>query len=67
MRIAVRSDDRRALDRFGAELAPLLLAGPPGLTGFAGGRPTPTAVLAHWPALVPKGAVPARVHVREVR
>lgn len=66
LRVAVRGDDRRALARFGAELAPLLLSGPPGLTGFAGGRPKPAEVLTHWPALVPKDRVPARVHLREV-
>lgn len=66
LRIAVRGDDRRALARFGAELAPLLLSGPPGLTGFAGGRPKPTEVLTHWPTLVPKAAVPTRVTIREV-
>ena len=33
---------------------------------FAGGRPKPAEVLAHWPTLVPKAAVPAQVHVREV-
>ena len=44
----------------------MLTSGPPGLTGFAGGRPKPSDVLEHWPALVATSAVPAVVDVREV-
>jgi hypothetical protein len=66
LRIAVRSDDKRSVDRFGMELASMLLSGPPGATGFAGGRPKATEVLAHWPALVDRRAVPATVTVLEV-
>jgi hypothetical protein len=67
LRIGVRSDDKRAVDRFGAEVAAMLLAGPPGATGFAGGRPKATEVLAHWPCLVDRASVPATVTVEEVR
>ena len=67
LRIAVRDADRRRIDRWGMELASLLLSGPPGLTGFAGGRPKASEVLAHWPALVDRCRVPATVCVEEVR
>jgi hypothetical protein len=67
LRIAVRSTEKRAVDRFGMELASMLLAGPPGATGFAGGRPKAAEVLAHWPALVARSSVPASVTVEEVR
>jgi len=66
LRIAVRDADRRKVDRFGKEVASLLLSGPPGATGFAGGRPKATELLDHWPALVPKRSVPATVRVEEV-
>lgn len=66
LRIAVQHADRRAVDRFGRELASVLTSGPPGLTGFAGGRPKPSDVLEHWPALVACAAVPATVEVRTV-
>ena len=66
LRIAVRDADRRRIDRWGMELASLLLSGPPGLTGFAGGRPKASEVLAHWPALVSKSRVPAAVTIEEV-
>jgi hypothetical protein len=39
------------------EIAPLILTGPPGVTGFAGGRPKPSDVVAYWPALIPKTEV----------
>ncbi|MEP7145368.1 MAG: acyclic terpene utilization AtuA family protein [bacterium] len=57
LRIGVRSKDRRAVERFGMEIAPLILTGPPGVTGFAGGRPKPSDVVAYWPALLPKNLV----------
>jgi hypothetical protein len=67
LRIAVRDADRRRIDRWGMELASLLLSGPPGLTGFAGGRPKASEVLAHWPALVSTQRVTPAVAVEEVR
>ena len=45
------------------ELAPLILTGPPSVTGFAGGRPKPNDVIAYWPALIPKDAVTPEVVV----
>jgi hypothetical protein len=66
LRIAVRDEDRRRIDRWGMELASLLLSGPPGLTGFAGGRPKASEVLAHWPALVAKSRVTPVVSIEEV-
>lgn len=59
MRIGVRSHDKKSVERFGMEIAPLILTGPPGVTGFAGGRPKPSDVVAYWPALIPKIAVKA--------
>jgi len=57
LRIGVRGKDLRAVERFGMEIAPLILTGPPSVTGFAGGRPRPSEVIAYWPALIPKSAV----------
>ena len=39
LRIGVRGNDRKAIERFTREIAPLVLTGPPGVTGYAGGRP----------------------------
>jgi hypothetical protein len=63
LRLAVRSHSRDAVSRFGLELAPLITAGPPGVTGFAGGRPKPQEVVAFWPALVAKSVVDPHVKV----
>ncbi|MBI2073141.1 MAG: DUF1446 domain-containing protein, partial [Gemmatimonadetes bacterium] len=38
-RVGVRSRDLGAVERFTREIAPLVLNGPPSVTGFAGGRP----------------------------
>ncbi len=63
LRVGVRGKDYRSVERFGKEIAPLILTGPPSVTGFAGGRPKPSEVVAYWPALVPKSAVSPRVQV----
>jgi len=66
LRFGVRGNDYEAVERFGKELAPLILTGPPGVTGFAGGRPKPSEVIAYWPALIPKSAVSPKVVVEEI-
>jgi Acyclic terpene utilisation family protein AtuA len=63
LHLAVRSEDRAAVTRFGYELAPLVTSGPPGVTGFAGGRPKAQEVVAYWPALVRKTLVDPHVRV----
>jgi hypothetical protein len=66
VRIGVRGKDFDAVERFGKEIAPLILTGPPSVTGFAGGRPKPSEVVAYWPALLPKSAVHPEVVVETV-
>ncbi|MCS6966769.1 MAG: DUF1446 domain-containing protein [Candidatus Kapabacteria bacterium] len=66
LRIAVRSPDYAAVDRFTRELAPLILTGPPGVTGFSGGRPKPSEVVAYFPTLIPKEVVHHEVRILEV-
>ncbi len=66
MRIGVRGPDYKAVERFGKEIAPLILTGPPNVTGFAGGRPRPSEVVAYWPALIEKTRIDPRVKVEVV-
>ena len=66
VRIAVRSQDFASIERFGKEIAPLILTGPPSVTGFAGGRPKPSEVVAYWPALIPKKLVNSEVKIIEL-
>ncbi len=61
MRVSVSGQSRDDLNRFGKEIAPLILTGPSGVTGFAGGRPKAGSVVAYWPALLDKEAVQPRV------
>lgn len=63
LRIGVRSKSKSAVERFGMEIAPLILTGPPGVTGFSGGRPKPSDVIAFWPALIPKSLVKPQIKV----
>ncbi|MGH7521011.1 MAG: acyclic terpene utilization AtuA family protein [Gemmatimonadales bacterium] len=66
LRIGVRSPDKARVDRFTREIAPLILNGPPSVTGFAGGRPKPEEIVAYWPALIDKGMVKPAVEVIDV-
>lgn len=63
LRIAVRANDRDPVERFTKEIAPLILTGPPGVTGFAGGRPKVEEIVAYWPALIPKDEITSEVQV----
>ena len=59
----MRSSDRASVERFTRELAPLVLNGPPTVTGFAGGRPKVEEIVAYWPALIDKRVVRTEVEV----
>jgi hypothetical protein len=65
LRVGVRGPDRSAVERFTKEIAPLILTGPPAVTGFAGGRPKVEEIVAYWPALIPKEEITPRVEVLE--
>src|SRR5881227_3109077 len=66
LRVGVRGNDRASIERFTKEIAPLILTGPPGVTGFAGGRPKVEEVIAYWPALIPKSEIEAAIEVIDV-
>jgi hypothetical protein len=63
LRIGVRSEHEASVERFTRELAPLVLNGPPSVTGFAGGRPKVEEIVAYWPALIDKTVVRPQVEV----
>ena len=63
LRFGVRGADRAAVERFTREIAPLVLNGPPSVTGFAGGRPKVEEIVAYWPALIDKSVVKTRVEI----
>jgi hypothetical protein len=63
LRIGVRGQDRKAVDRFTRELIPLVLNGPPGATGFGEGRPPVREIVAYWSALIPREEIQTSVEV----
>lgn len=63
LRVGVRGENRRDVERFTREIAPLVLNGPPSVTGFAGGRPKVEEIVAYWPALIDKRVVTTRVEI----
>ena len=65
LRVSARSQDHAAVARFAQEVVPLILTGPGGVTGYAGGRAKPSSVLAYWPALVPKDLLSPKTVVLE--
>ena len=63
LRVGVRAPERAPVERFTREIAPLVLTGPPSVTGFAGGRPAVEEVVAYWPALIDRRVVESEVRV----
>jgi hypothetical protein len=64
LRLTVRDHKREVVDRFCREIAPLVTAGPPGIVGYASGRPSPRAAFGFWPCLVPRELVPSQTELR---
>lgn len=65
LRVAARDAQRDVVERFTREFAPLVTSGPPGVTGYATGRPQVREVFAYWPALLARDAVAAEVKMYE--
>ena len=65
LRVGVRGQNKGDVERFTKELAPLILTGPPAVTGFAGGRPKVEEIMAYFPALIPKTLIETKVDVIE--
>lgn len=67
LRVTVRDPDRAAVARFCREFAPLVTSGPPGIAGYAAGRPEPKPAFGYWPTLVPRSLVEDHVTVKTAR
>ncbi len=65
LRIGVRGQNKADVERFTKEIAPLILTGPPAVTGFAGGRPKVEEIMAYFPALIPKSLITPKVEIFE--
>jgi hypothetical protein len=64
LRVTVRDPRRIAVERFCREIAPLVTSGPPGIAGYATGRPSPRPAFGYWPALIPRELVAPEARVR---
>ena len=67
LRLGAKGDDKKKLERLGMEIVPLVTSGPPGVTGFAGGRPKASDIISYWPALMSKDKIKCMVSVEEVK
>ena len=65
LRVGVRGQNKADVERFTKEIAPLILTGPPAVTGFAGGRPKVEEIMAYFPALIPKDLIETKVEIVE--
>jgi hypothetical protein len=63
LRIGVRDANRKSVERFTREVAPLVLNGPPSVTGYFGARAKVEEILAFWPALIDANAVTPKVEL----
>jgi len=61
LRLSVRDFNKEKIIRFSKELAPVITTGPPGITGFSGGRPRPQEIIAFWPCLIEKKHIKTKV------
>ena len=61
--ISVKDRSRDKIEKFSKELAPLITNGPPGITGFSGGRPKVQEVISYWPTLIDKTMVDTKVRI----
>jgi hypothetical protein len=62
LRIGVRARERAPVERFTREIAPLVLTGPPSVTGY-GYKPDVMEIVAFWPALLDRAEVDPFVKV----
>jgi hypothetical protein len=67
LRVSASDPRREAVERFTREFAPLITSGPPGIAGYASGRPQVRPVYAYWPTLVRKELLEPTIEVRSAK
>lgn len=63
LRLSVMDIDKNKVNRFGMEIAPVITNGPPGITGFSGGRPKAQEVISYFPTLLPRNLINTKVQL----
>jgi hypothetical protein len=61
LRMAVRGENREAVQRFSRQLPPLVLGGPPGIGGYAGERGGVNEIFGFWGALISREKISLNV------
>ena len=64
LRISATDPDRKSLEAFARQLAPLITNGPAGLAGYAQGRPIVRRIFSYWPTTVARDAITPQVTVQ---
>jgi hypothetical protein len=64
LRLVAQADGKRPLHRYGQQVIPVALGGPPNVTAVVDGRPKPNEILAFWPCSVPRDMVEVDVSLR---
>ncbi len=57
LRVSVAADTKDPVERFTKEIAPVVTAGPQGVTGYATGRPKVLPIFGYWPCLIDREQV----------
>ena len=63
LRLSVKDYNREKVERFSKEISPIITSGPPGVTGFSGGRPKVQDVISFWPALIDKKLITTNIKI----
>lgn len=57
LRLAVADRNRSSVEIFSREVASLVTSGPPGIVGYASGRPRVRPVFGYWPCLIDRACI----------
>jgi hypothetical protein len=63
LRVAARDRSFEAMECFVRHLAPMVTAGPPGVTSYSSGRPKIRPVFGYWPCLIKRSQVTPKIEM----
>ncbi|MEM7473557.1 MAG: acyclic terpene utilization AtuA family protein [Planctomycetota bacterium] len=66
LRVSLGDSRREVLQQFATDWVSLVCCGPPGTTGYAGGRPRVHETIAYWPCLISQQNVTPSMEILEV-
>jgi hypothetical protein len=64
LRVTARDPSKEAIERFCRSIAPLVTSGPPGIAGYATGRPRAIPAFGYAPVLIPRELVAPKLEIR---